>query len=188
MKIILGSASKWRRELLKEAGFNFEIMHADIDERIYQHEDIAKLVITIAKAKAVALMLRIQEDVILITVDQTVVCNGHIHNKPENPMEAKLFLHRYADHPAITYTGIVITNTKTKNQVVAVDIAKVYFKPIPEIIMDKAIEQGQIFHCAGAFQIEGDSIFQPYIERVEGELDSVKGLPIRVVKSLLQQV
>ena len=51
-KIILGSASRWRQQILREAGFEFEIMAANIDERKIRFSDPEKLTVEIAKAKA----------------------------------------------------------------------------------------------------------------------------------------
>lgn len=185
MKIILGSASRWRRELLEQAKLNFEVMHADIDERAYHDEDTAKLVLTIARAKADVLLQKIREPALLITLDQAVQCDRYLHNKPETAQDVKTYLHRYQQYPAVVYNGIIVTNTFTQKQVTAVDIGKVYFNPIPEDVIEKIIEQGDVFHCAGAFQIEGDSLFQPYFAKIEGSIDGIKGIPVQLVKKML---
>ena len=120
----------------------------------------------------------------------------------------------YADHPATTVTAIVVTNTETGKTAKGVDTATVYFNPIPEDVMQKLIDDGDIFSCAGGFQIEyinnpppnntvgaihesplNKEIPPPpfdkggeYIRCVEGDVDSVKGLPMKLLKTLISNV
>lgn len=68
--------------------------------------------------------------------------------------ECRRYLKSYENHPAITCSGIVVTNTKTGEQISGFDIAKQYFKKIPEDIIDKLVEKGDIMHCAGGFMID----------------------------------
>lgn len=185
MNLILGSASRWRRELLGELRIEFSVMNPDIDEAAIVHSDPRKLVELIALAKAEALLPQIKEDSNLLTCDQVVVCHGEIRGKPKNAEQARRYLQSYAHYPAETYTSVVLTNTQTKEQCCFVDHGKVYFYSIPEHIIEQAIGEGNIFHCAGGFQIEGDALFSDYIKKIEGELDSIKGLPLKVVKEFL---
>ena len=47
--------------------------------------------------------------------------------------------------------------------------------------------QGRVFSCAGGFCIN-DLAFKGLIERVEGEIDSVAGLPPKLTEKLIQEV
>lgn len=189
MKLILGSASKWRKQILEEAGYQFSVMTADIDEKAIRDPDPEKLVLKLAKAKAEILLAKVNEPALLITADQIVVCNGEIFEKPINAQEARYYLQSYNKYPAQTYTAIVVTNTKTQQQVAIVDIATVYFNQIPEETIKELISKGDIFHCAGGFQIEGfKGELNPYVKKVKGDIDSVKGLPITLLKKLINSV
>lgn len=187
LKIILGSASKWRRQILEKAGYEFSVMEPNIDERKIRHSDPKKLALALAYAKADALIPQIKEPALLITVDQVVLCNGHIYEKPNSAQEAREFMRSYSQHPAQTITAVVVTNTKTNKQVSGIDIVNINFKPIPEFIIDRLIAKREIFSCAGGFQIEDeDGKLNPYIENIDGEIDSVKGLPIKLMENLMQ--
>ena len=59
MKIILGSKSKGRKQILEEMGMDFEIMVSDIDEKAIRFDDAEKLVLALARAKAEALKPKI---------------------------------------------------------------------------------------------------------------------------------
>jgi septum formation protein len=188
MKLILGSASKWRKQILAAAGYIFSVMDPNIDEKTIRHADPEQLVLMLAKAKAEALLPKIHGAALLITTDQVVVCNGEIFEKPANSAEARYYMGCYNKYPAFTYTAIVVTNTETKHQVSEVDIAKVYFKPIPDEVIEELISHGEIFHCAGGFQIEGESgELNDYIKKVEGDVDSVKGLPLKLLRKILSK-
>ena len=189
MDLILGSASKWRKAILQDAGFQFSVMHANIDEKAIRDPDPHQLVLTLAHAKAKALLPKVTLPSLLVTVDQIVVCHGEIFEKPESVDEVWHYVDYYRQYPAQTVTGIVVTNTQTGKWVQGVDVATVYFNEIPDSAVQAMIDDGEIFHCAGGFQIEGvDGDLNPHIRAVEGTIDSVKGLPMDLVTQLLKEV
>ncbi len=187
MKLILGSQSESRRLALSQAGYEFTIMPADIDEKAIRDTDYERLPLLIARAKAIALLPRILEDVILITADQVVVCNGELREKPESVQQAREYLESYAQYPAQTNSAVVVTNTKSGEQAEGVDIATVRFKPIPPDFIDRLIRDESILNSAGAFVIE-HPILSQYIHYIDGTFDSVMGLPIEFTESLIGRV
>ena len=187
MKIILGSKSEGRQKVMKKWGWDFDVMSADIDEKTIRHNDPKKLTLLLANAKADALLPGIKKPSVLITSDQVVVYDGKIREKPETKDQARKFLDSYKDHPAETVTSVTVTNTKTRERVEGVDIAKIYFKKIPKEVIERFIKSGVPFHTAGGFRSE-DPIISPYIIRIEGERDSVMGLPKKLTKNLLKKL
>jgi septum formation protein len=187
MRIVLGSKSRGRREVLESLGYELEILSADIDEKAIRHEDPEALTLLLAHAKADALLPRIHHEAILITSDQVVVCNGTILEKPENEAQAREYLHRYATFPAQTVTAVVVTNTATGRRAEGIDVARVVFREIPNDVIDGFLRSADVFRHAGGFSIE-DPLLKDYIARIEGEPESVKGLPKALTKRLLQEV
>jgi len=189
MKIILGSASKGRRRVLEEMGYEFEVMAADIDEKAIgsRADDPKKLTLMLAHAKAKALLPRIQEPAFLITSDQVVVWRGKILEKPENAEQAREFLRGYSEAPLDTVTAVAVCNTKTKKCAEGVDVARVVFSPIRDVAIEKFIREGDPFTHAGGFNVN-DSILKNYVERIEGERESVIGLPRELTEKLLREV
>ena len=186
MKIILGSASKGRREVLERMGYDFEIMTAGIDEKAIRDTDPKKLTLRLAHAKADALLSKIFEPALLITSDQVVYWNGNIHEKPESPERARENLKNYVAHPVETVTAVVVTNTLTKQRLEGIDVAKVVFSPIPDDVIQKTIDEGDVFTRAGGFNIE-DPLLQGFIQKIEGEKESIIGLPKTLTEALLQK-
>ncbi|MFA6536187.1 MAG: Maf family nucleotide pyrophosphatase [Candidatus Paceibacterota bacterium] len=182
--IILGSSSSGRKKVLADLGYKFSVMSPGIDEKAIRHDDPKKLTSLLANAKADALLERIKSPAILITSDQVVVCNGQILEKPESPAQAKDFLSRYVDHPAETTATVVVTDTKSGKRFEGLDIAKVFFDRIPDELVDRLIEKGEIMEMSGAFMID-EPLLQKYIKEVQGEPESVFGLPKQLTKRLL---
>ena len=187
LKLILGSSSPRRKQILQEMGIPFEVMVADIDEKAIRYHDPKELVLAIAKAKAAALLPRIVEPSLLITADGVVVCRNLIREKPSTVDEARIFLSDYRErHPAIAVSAVVVTNTQTGKQVGDVDVSTVFFRPFSDQAIEDMIGKGEAMKCSGAFTLT-DPYVVPYVERVEGTLEGVVGLPVELTKRLLRE-
>ena len=92
MKLILGSSSQFRRAVMDELGFEYEVMAPEIDEKAIRIDDPDALVLAIAHAKADALVGAVEGEALIITSDQVVVWNGQIREKPQDREEAKRFI------------------------------------------------------------------------------------------------
>ena len=187
MKIILGSKSPGRKQILTKMGYEFTVLDPNIDEKAIRNDDPKKLVVAIACAKTQALLPKINEAAILITFDQVVCCNGKILEKPKDQNEARKFLHMYMQYPAETITAVVVTNTLNKKQDSGVDIAKIWFHPITENMIEQISNQEYVVNCAGGFSLD-DPLLKKYIAKIEGEPDSITGLPIDLTKQLILKV
>lgn len=187
MKLILGSRSKWRADILKRMGYDFAVMAADIDEKAIRFGDPRQLALALARAKADVLLPQIKEEAILVTSDQVDICNGEIREKPKDKEEAKEFLRSYNEYPVETVTAVVAVNTASQKRKEGVDIAKVYFNHLSEEKINELVASGCVFSCAGGYCIN-DPAFKGCIERVEGEVDSVAGLPPTLTGRLIDEV
>ncbi len=187
MKIILGSQSFGRKKVLEDAGYTFDVLIADIDEKAIRSDDFEQLPLLIARAKADALIPKIHEPALLITSDQVVLYNGELREKPESTQQAIQYLESYYQYPAQTHTAIVVTNTVTGKQAEAVDTALAYFKKIPSSVIDTVVQEGLVMHTAGGFIVE-HPLLQPYIDYIEGDINSITGLPLQLTEELLKEV
>ena len=186
-KIILGSQSDGRKKVLERLGFTFEVMPSHIDEKQIRFNNPIELTKALAHAKADALIPKIKDEALLITSDQVVVCNGVIREKPENAKEALEFLKQYWHHHAKTVTSVVITDIQTGKRLTGTDIAKIWFWHIPlEIIFDY-IDTGDPFRHAGGFD-HWHPMLKPFVKRIDGEEESIIGMPIQLLKSLLEKL
>ncbi|MBU4314892.1 Maf family protein [Patescibacteria group bacterium] len=191
MKLILGSSSIGRQEILRRAGHSFEIIKPEIDEQAIRCDNPRELVVKLANAKADAILaklgLNIDPDTIIITSDQVVVCNGQVLEKPKDEHEARYFISLYHQYPAEIVNGLVLTNTKNQ-RAQGLDVSETLLsEAIPTELINQIIAKGQIFNCAGAIQFE-DPLIAPYIKFLNASEDKLRGMPMELLKKLLLEL
>jgi septum formation protein len=188
VRLILGSQSKGRREVMEKMGAPFEVMPADIDEKAIRFEDPKELTMALALAKADALLPRITGPAaLLVTSDQVVAFRGAIREKPVDEAEAKNFLRTAHEAPSECVTSVAVTDTSTGKRIAGTDIAKVYFKAIPEDVIEAYVKTGDAMTQAGGFD-HAHPLILPYVERIDGEPESVTGLPKALTEKLLNDI
>jgi len=186
-KLILGSQSPGRKRVLEKMGYVFEVIRADIDEKAIRFDDPVRLTLALVNAKADALVAKIKEPAILIALDQVVICNNKILEKPADEKEAREYFAMYAIYPAETVTSVVVVNIANGKRVEGTDIAKIWIDKVPEDVVCRYIAEGNSFLCSGGFDHE-HPLLLPYIKKIEGEPESVTGLPVALTESLIKLV
>ena len=188
MKLILGSSSKYRRELLQENGYEVEVMFPNINEEAIRSDNYYELPLLLARPKATALLSKISEPSIVVTADVVVVCDGALYEKPRDVEEARRFLKVYSGGaPAEVAAALVVTNTANGKQAEGVDMTSVHFNVIPPKAIEDFIKEGDPFSKAGGFGIQSP-ILQPYIKEIKGTRESIMGMPIHLLEKLIKDV
>ncbi|XP_010677777.1 uncharacterized protein LOC104893375 isoform X4 [Beta vulgaris subsp. vulgaris] len=194
-KIILGSKSKARREILEQMGYEFTIMTADIDEKAIRKEKPEDLVMALAEAKADAIISKLQiadiqvndsEPTLLISADTVVVYEGMVREKPSSKEEARRYMKDYSGSKASTVSSVLVTNLQTGFRKGEWDKVEILFDEIPDETIDKLIEEGAVLGVAGGLIIEHPLIL-PLVKEVVGTTDSVMGLPKAVAERLISE-
>lgn len=194
-KIILGSSSMARKEILKEMGYDFTIMTADIDEQSIRKEKPEDLVLALAEAKADAIIARLgitdhkeenAHPTLLITADTVVVHEGTIREKPSSKEEARHFVKGYSGGCAIVVGSVVVTNLTTGIKKRGWDRSEVYFHDIPDEIIDKLVDDGVSLNVAGGLMLE-HPLTAPFVDTVVGTADGVMGLSKSLTEKLLKE-
>ena len=187
MEIVLGSSSATRRKVLKGAGFVFRVIAPEVDEEAIQRNNPKELTLALANIKAAAVVSKLTVPGLVIAADQVVVCHGEVRGKPKNADEARRYLESYRSYPAENVNGVVVVNMETGRRAQGTHVAKVTFKSLPQEFIESFIVSSQAFAHAGGFTVENDE-FKPYIESIEGGWDSVMGMPLGLLRELIQQV
>lgn len=189
MKLILGSQSENRKQVLLKAGYVFDVMVSNIDEKVIRHENWYEMPLRIAKAKTEALLPNIKEPALLITADVVTIWNGELREKPHDFDEARRFLKSFSEssHPVECVNGIVVTNTATDAVATGTDISKVWFGKISDEFIETLISEGGVCNWAGGFTLL-DPRTNALIARREGTYESVLGMPLGLVRRLLKEV
>lgn len=187
MKIILGSQSSSRKMILDNAGLKYQSLVADIDERAITSENPRELPILIARAKAKALLEQNLEPALLITADLVALFHDEIRGKPSSALQARQYLSSYSNSYVEAVSAVVVTNTKTNKQASGTRTTTAYFREIPSDAIEALIEDGKIFSAAGAFRVE-DPLLSPYVKEMVGELDTIQGLSMELLRTLMEEV
>lgn len=191
-RLILGSASKWRRQLFgkhfPERMATASFVAADIDEKAIRHPDASVMTCLIAGAKANALLPQFSsESALLICMDQVVRCNGEIREKPEDASQARTFLRSYAEgHAAECINGVVIVNTSTGLRFCGNELASVQYGKFSEEAIDRIIARGEVLGSAGSFVIEDEDL-QAHQTGLVGTEDAIEGLPLATLNDLMRR-
>jgi len=188
MKIILGSQSENRKQVLRDAGYIFDVMVSHIDEKAIRHEDLYELPLRLSRAKAEALLPRIKEPAALITADQVIVWNKELREKPRDLKEARHYLETFSGsiYPAECVNGITVTNTESGKSITEREISKVYFSALPPEVIETFLREGTMYKYAGGFTPQSPLI-RPYL-RIDGTFESVLGLPLDVVERCIKKL
>ena len=185
IKLILGSASPFRRKVLEDAGIDFEIITPDIDEKKIRATDHHFTSVLLSYAKAKAVEAKITEPAIIIACDQIIVCNGQIIEKPESADEVRALYKLYPKHKVHYVNGITVLNTLTGASLTAQDIGISVFKEIPDEFTEEQIEKGIIFKCCGGI---GDETEDTYSTAIQGTKENMIGLPVALVMEMVERV
>lgn len=181
MRLILASASPRRAELLRASGYQFEIVVADVDERVRDGETPAEYVRRLAAEKSAAVQAA---DAIIVGADTTVVVDGEILGKPRDDDEAAAMLRRLAGRHHEVLTGVSIRHGA--HEVGRVESTAVWFSVLTKEDIAWYVASGEGRDKAGAYAIQG--LASRFIPRIEGSYANVVGLPVAVVAELLRSV
>lgn len=191
--LVLGTSSKYRQALFRThfPSLPFTTVSASIDERAItagyadrSSADPPTLTLALANAKASSIIPSLPASTLLLTSDQVLSYAGRIREKPESEDECRAYLASYAEHPVVTVTAVVVTDTATGQTYEGVDVATQHLRPLPKDIIDALIAKGEVLHCAGGITVE-DPLLSPYLSTRTGTLESIMGLPVELVRDLL---
>jgi len=179
MKLILASGSPRRAEILRAAGFQFELCAPDIPEVRQPGELAAHYVQRLAEEKARAVARKIgsrDSGGIILAADTTVVVDGTILEKPADAAEARSMMERLSGRTHEIYTGVALLQLPEGRMRVFTEVTSVDFAPLtPEEISDY-VASGESLDKAGSYAIQGRG--GKFVKRIDGCYFNVMGLPL----------
>ena len=183
MRLVLASSSPRRRELLTAAGFEFDVMEADIDERVQPDEDPELYVRRMAVEKADAVRPRADGRTI-VAADTVVVVDGDVLGKPADDACAVQMLTRLSGREHEVLTGVAVWWPGAVEPDVTVELTRVWMRDIPPEEIAAAVATGEPRDRAGAYAIQG--LASRWVTRIDGSYGTVVGLPVEAVDRLLR--
>lgn len=184
MKLILGSKSPRRSELLRLLGFQFDIRTKETDESFPDSLPKTQVAEYIAQKKADELISELEDDQVIICADTTVIIDDQILGKPSNRQEAIDMLELLSGREHFVVTGVVIASIE-KQMSFSVPTT-VFFHPLSADEICNYVDQYQPYDKAGSYGIQ-EWIGSAAIQRIEGSYNNVVGLPTHEVYQALKQ-
>lgn len=183
MTLILASASPRRADLLRAAGFQFDVRPAHVDERVRFGEAAASYVARLAAEKAEAVAAHAPGRIVL-GADTSVVVDGDILGKPEDTRSAGDMLRRLSDRAHEVLTGVCLVGGSGGAEGVQALVAQttVRFALLTPAEIDWYVESGEPMGKAGGYAIQG--LGSRFVTEVQGSYTNVVGLPVAEVYGL----
>jgi septum formation protein len=187
MKLILASASPRRAEILRNAGFEFEVHPAHVNETRFSGEGAEDYVRRLADAKAriaAGQAARNHARAIIIGADTAVVVAGELLGKPSGIEDAKRMLRLLSGRTHDVLTGVSVLRVPEGPSALHVETTRVTFLELSNHDIEDYIATGEPFDKAGAYGIQ--RIGGKFVPRIEGCYFNVMGLPLSRVVSLIR--
>ncbi len=200
-KIILGSQSPRRKELLGALGVPFEVVNIEADETFPADLQAGDIPAYIARKKAEAYLPHLRENEVLITADTIVWVDGQMLGKPQDEADARRMLGLLSGNTHQVYTGVCIcrldgwkvekfrsseVSASTADFLTFVDCTDVTFRELSEAEVDYYVSYFHPLDKAGAYGIQ-EWIGAAGCTALQGSYFNVMGLPThRVWEELMR--
>lgn len=174
-RLVLASASPRRRQLLQEAGLQFDVVVPDVKEASTRTLTIRELATQNATRKAVA-VARAHPDAVVLGADTLVVLEGEPIGKPANLREAFKILQRLSGREHQVCTAVFICSAAQRAKLSFHVFSQVRFRALRPAEIEAYLAKIDPLDKAGAYAAQGHG--SEIIEKIRGSFTNVVGLPI----------
>ena len=189
LRLILASQSPRRCELLRRAGFDFDLSPSQISEIPDENLNIEERIRDLARRKANACIesgkLMGSLGNLILSADTVVVLDGQILGKPVDRLENERFLRRLSARTHSVITAVCLLETGSGKTAVGHETSMITFKTVAESDLVEYVASGDGLDKAGGYGIQGAA--GRFVEQVEGHFDNVIGLPVNLVEQMLTE-
>lgn len=183
MKLILGSASPRRKEILGYFSLPFTQVSSDFNEESINFEDNPEIYVkTIAKGKAEAIAKRFPSHLIM-TADTIVYKGGKVYLKPNDREHAYSMLKELQGGWHSVFTAICLI--KDNRELLEIEETRVLFNPLSESQIETYLRMQPYHDKAGSYFIQGSGSL--LVRRINGCFYNVMGLPINQLYKMLKE-
>ena len=183
MKYILASKSPRRRELLSEIISDFEIITREVDEDlpcdIHPRDGVEML----AVRKGAAVAAELSDDCLVISSDTLVELSGIPLGKPTDENDAIRMLKNLSGRAHNVHTGVAVHYRGRVYSGVA--STAVYFREMTDSEICDYVKSGDPMDKAGSYGIQSGG--GKFVQKIEGDYDTVVGLSISLTKRLIDE-
>jgi septum formation protein len=182
-RLILASASPRRRQLLTEAGYDFEVDPSAVEEpEPPAGTDPRAYVARLAWEKAATVARRRGRGLIL-AADTACAVDGQILNKPDGRTDAERMIRLQEGRDSDVLTGVCLYSARQDEWVGAVELSVVRFRFLADHERTTYLDSNRWRGKAGAYGVQDRD---PFVTVVRGSFSNVVGLPMERIAALLQ--
>lgn len=187
MRIILASQSPRRQQLLREAGYDFEIVlpGETAECGICSRESTPELVARLAYQKAMDVKPRISGDAVVVACDTVADIMGRVLGKPEDRRHAEEMLRLLSGRRHAVYSGLCVIRIPGGEPHVQVAKSELTMAKLCETQIAQYLDSEDWVGKSGAFGYQDG---HPWLKLVSGTADNVVGLPIDLLKQMLAEI
>jgi septum formation protein len=172
-------------QLLAESDIRFRQVIPDLEEAIQPGEQPYVYARRLAEDKALAVAAKVGDDSLVIGCDTIVVLDELVLEKPKDEADARRILSLLSGHKHVVCSALAIA--QGRNVLASgYDLTNVYFNTLSTEAIARYIASGEPMDKAGAYGIQGMGAF--LVDRIEGNLDTVVGLPRMLLEDLAGKV
>ena len=173
-KLLLGSNSPRRNELMAQMGFDFTKVSINCNEDFNEEMDVMEVAAYLAEKKSNA-YTDLQSGELLITADTTVVTNDTILNKPLDENEARIMLQLLSGSVHKVITGVALRSLDDDIDVFS-NVTEVWVAELSKEEIEYYVSEYKPLDKAGAYGIQ-EWFGLTQVSRIEGCYYNVVGLP-----------
>jgi nucleoside triphosphate pyrophosphatase len=186
IRLILASNSPRRRELLRNAGFQFDVRPSGIEENRLPGESPENFARRLARDKALDVARQSNPASLVLGADTVVAINGEILGKPVDAADAARMLRMLSGHTHRVITGVCLVRAQEAVLAWTHETTLVTFRTLTEEEIGSYVESGEPFDKAGGYAIQG--LASRFVPRIEGCYFNVVGLPIPLVYEMVRSI
>ena len=186
IRLILASNSPRRRELLQNAGFEFEVRPSGIEETRLPGESPEDFTRRLALDKALDVARQASTGSLVLGADTVVAINGEILEKPADAEDAARMLRTLSGRTHRVITGVCLVRAPENVLACKHETTSVTFRSLTEDEIGSYVSSGEPFDKAGGYAIQG--LASRFVTRIEGCYFNVVGLPIPLVYEMVKNL
>ncbi|MBA3544379.1 MAG: septum formation protein Maf [Chthoniobacterales bacterium] len=180
--LLLASASPRRRQLLAEAGFDFEVSAPEVDEISSSQFTLREATTWNALRKGLT-VARAHPDRVVLAADTLVALEERVIGKPADLEEAADLLRLLSGRTHFVATGVFVGHLRQGQSLTFAVISRVVFKKLSAPMIADYLKLIDPLDKAGGYAAQGEGAV--IIARIVGSRSNVIGLPLEKTRRAL---